>query len=212
MLLDFRNNVIYDWGGMCGYGANERFRLNYVGNFLKAGPSTAEHERKTVFHVGGPGNRIFLSGNLLEGFSEADEENTLLLAWPKDLAETECSSVLVPASQDAPPVTTQAVRDAFAAVLSGVGATLPKRDAVDARIVEEVRNGGGHIIDSQREVGGWPEYVSGPAPEDKDGDGIPDTWETAHGLNPEEPKDGSAVANGGYTNLEEYLNALAPKM
>ncbi len=211
VLLDFRNNVIYDWGGMCGYGADERFRLNYVGNFLKAGPSTAADKRRTAFHVGGPGNRVFLSGNVLDAFPEADGDNTLLLAWPEKLSETERAAVIVPSAHDAASVATQPARDARAAVLNGVGATLPKRDAVDARIVEEVRNGVGRIIDSQREVGGWPEYASVPAPEDKDGDGMPDAWESAHGLNPDDPLDGNADANGdGYTNLEKHLNSMVP--
>ncbi len=212
VLLDFRNNVIYDWGGMCGYGVAERFRMNYVGNFLKAGPSTAEYERQTAFHVGGPGNRVFLSGNVLEGFSDADMDNHRLMAWPKDLPETDRASVIVPSAHEAASVATQPVRDAYEAVLNGVGATLPKRDAVDARIVAEVRNGGGRIIDSQREVGGWPEIAPSPAPEDKDGDGMPDAWETAHGLNPDDPQDGNADANGdGYTNLERCLNSLVQK-
>ena len=209
VLLDFRNNILYDWGGMCGYGVDERFRLNYVGNFLKAGPSTAADKRRTAFHIGGPGNRIYLSGNVLDAFPEADGDNKLLLAWPEKLSETERASVIVPLAHDAASVATQPARDAFAAVLNGVGATLPKRDTVDARIVADIRNGGGRIIDSQREVGGWPEYASIPAPEDKDGDGMPDAWETAHGLNPDDPQDGNADANGdGFTNLEDYLNSL----
>ncbi len=211
VLLDFRNNVIYDWGGMCGYGAEERFRLNYAGNFLKAGPSTANDERRTAFHIGGPGNRAFLSGNGLDGFPEADTDNQRLLAWPGKLSETDRATVIAPTAYEAPPVATESARDASSAVLEGAGATLPKRDAVDARIVREVREGTGHIIDSQREVGGWPEYASSPAPEDRDVDGMPDAWEHRHGLNPNDPADGPQKANGdGYTNLEEYLNALAP--
>ena len=51
--------------------------------------------------------------------------------------------------------------------------------------------------------------MSTSAPEDKDGDGMPDAWETAHGLNPDDPRDGSTVANGdGCTNLETYLNSI----
>jgi hypothetical protein len=43
-------------------------------------------------------------------------------------------------------------------VLADAGATLPRRDAVDARLVREVEQRSGRIIDSQAQVGGWPEY------------------------------------------------------
>ena len=208
VLLDFRSNVVYDWGGMCGYGVDERFRLNYAGNFLKAGPSTKPGEQRVAFHIGGPGNRIFLAGNLLDGFPDADTDNQRLLAWPGNLPDMDHAAVIAPSACGASSVATQPARDAYAAVLEGAGATLPKRDAVDARIAQEVRSGGGRIIDSQREVGGWPEYGSSPAPEDRDGDGMPDAWETSHGLNPDDPNDGNADAGGGYTNLEKYLNSV----
>ena len=59
-------------------------------------------------------------------------------------------------------------------------------------------------------MGGWPKYESAPAPEDSDRDGIPDAWETAHGMNPHNSSDASAVGKDGYTNLEQYLNSLIP--
>ena len=49
---------------------------------------------------------------------------------------------------------------------------------------------------------------SSPAPTDTDGDGMPDEWETAHGLNPNDVGDGAKVGTEGYTNLENYLNSL----
>ena len=94
------------------------------------------------------------------------------------------------------------------------------RDAVDRRVVEEIRTGtatfgasykggGKGIIDSQKDVGGWPELRSLPAPVDTDHDGVPDVWELVHGLNPRDPADGPrATTPGGYTHLERYLNSL----
>jgi hypothetical protein len=97
-------------------------------------------------------------------------------------------------------------------LLAGAGATRPARDAVDARIVQQVRSGTGKIIDSQKEVGGWPALATGTPPADTDGDGMPDDWERRHGFNPADPADGSADADGdGYTNVEEYLNATNPR-
>ena len=104
-------------------------------------------------------------------------------------------------------------------MLTRAGASLPKRDPVDARIIEEVRSGtvmyGGEygpgmgIIDSQSTVGGWPVLESVSAPQDQDHDGMPDAWEMAQGLDPADPSDRNADSNGdGYTNLERYLNGL----
>ena len=88
---------------------------------------------------------------------------------------------------------------------------LPKRDAVDARVVNEVKTGKGKIIDDEDEVGGWPELKSAPLPVDLDQDGMPDDWEKRNGLNAGDPADGNADADGdGYTNLEEYLNGTEP--
>ena len=124
------------------------------------------------------------------------------------------------------PINQQTAEEAYRSVLEHAGATLPKRDAVDARIIEEVRNGfatyegpnykqnnemkdkskKSGIIDSQNDVGGWPELKSAPVPTDSDHDGMPDNWEKAHGLNPEDPKDGNEIGKDGYTNIENYLN------
>jgi len=91
-------------------------------------------------------------------------------------------------------------------ILSDVGATLPKRDNVDERIINEVKTGAGRIIDSQSEVGGWPVLASTPAPTDTDNDGMPDIWEVQNGFRPT-IADGTGDADGdGYTNVEEYLN------
>ena len=104
---------------------------------------------------------------------------------------------------------------------------MPKRDAVDSRVVQEARNGTATyegvyktrkqvaeeskvtgIIDSQNDVGGWPELKSASAPKDSDHDGISDDWETAHGLDPNDVGDGNKAAADGYTMLEKYINRI----
>jgi len=75
-------------------------------------------------------------------------------------------------------------------------------------VIDNVRNRKGKLIDSQSEVGGWPELRSLPAPLDSDHDGMPDDWEKAHGLNPNDPSDRNGTRDDGYTNLEKYLNGL----
>ena len=112
------------------------------------------------------------------------------------------------------PIHQQTAEEAYASVLEHVGASLPKRDSVDARIIDEVRNGTATfgkngIIASQEEVGGWPELKSASAPTDTDHDGMPDAWETKQGLDPKNPDDRNQVTPDGYTMLEKYLNGIA---
>ena len=91
---------------------------------------------------------------------------------------------------------------------AGRGRRLAPPDAVDARIVAGVIAGTGRIINSQSDVGGWPELAPGAPWVDADADGMPDDWETAHGLDPA-TADGSADRDGdGFTNLEDWLNSL----
>ncbi|MDW3652759.1 MAG: hypothetical protein R8P61_37115 [Bacteroidia bacterium] len=104
---------------------------------------------------------------------------------------------------------------------------MPKRDAVDSQIIEEARNSKASyegiyktkkevtddskitgIIDTQRDVAGWPELKSMPPPKDTDHDGMPDKWEKKNGLNPKNEDDKNNVGEDGYTMLEKYLNSI----
>lgn len=94
-------------------------------------------------------------------------------------------------------------------VLATVGAYKPSRDALDRRIVNSARDKTGTSrVDP---TGPWPDLALGaPAPPaDSDHDGMPDAWEKARGLDPNNARDGAAFAANGYTNLENYLNELA---
>ena len=119
-------------------------------------------------------------------------------------------------------VTTHSAKTAYERVLDYAGASL-HRDALDEMIVNDARNGvasctaSGNlagIINNQDDVKyadgstGWPKLDSAEAPLDTDGDGMPDAWETANGLNPNDATDGKTVGDDGYTNLEKYLNSL----
>ena len=154
---DFRNNVIYDWGQRAGYG--EFDRLNYIGNYLKAGPSTAQ-KPFLFFHLGDaevtPGS-LFVKDNILEGKGSrpgVNENNWLGMgAYNAQRDQLEAAEPF-----PAPPVTTELPSTAYQHVLQEVGATLPKRDTVDERIVGEVRDGTGHIINRLADIGGWPDF------------------------------------------------------
>jgi pectate lyase len=139
-------------------------------------------------------------------------------------------------------VSIQPAAEAYELVLAGAGAIRPRRDAVDERIIHSVRTGDASalvsdeivaelrevgysdsviqgitglaakgIIAKPEQVGGYPEYKGEPYA-DADNDGMPDAWETEHGLNPHDASDAAADANGdGYTNVEDFLNGFDPR-
>ena len=126
-------------------------------------------------------------------------------------------------------VTTHTATDAYKKVLAYAGCCLT-RDDVDQLIINDTQNGlathtgsGNHngMIDSQEDNkpvdadanwSAWPTLNSTEAPVDTDGDGMPDSWETANGLDPNNAKDGSIVGEDGYTNLENYLNSIVAEI
>jgi hypothetical protein len=149
-----------------------------------------------------------VAGTVVEGRPALTADNRLLFDRVEAAGRRLVTFVAEPF--DAPPVSTTGADEALRAVLAGVGATRPGRDAVDGRVVRQVEARSGRIIDSQQDVGGWPPYASGPAPADGDGDGMPDEWERARGLDPGDPRDGARVAGReGFTHLEVYLNERA---
>jgi hypothetical protein len=207
LLLDFRNNVIYNWAGShAGYNADKESvtHLNYVGNYLVAGPDS--RATGIAYQEGSSYNRGYFAGNY---YNHRLPENPWSLVDFQDWNAGQIAAYKQAEPFVTGPLVTEKAPDAYEAVLRSGGATLPRRDAVDRRIVEEVTSGKGHIINSQAEVGGWPDLASGPAPRDSDGDGMPDGWEQQHGLNPNDAADGPRDRDGdGYTNVEEYLNGL----
>jgi formylglycine-generating enzyme required for sulfatase activity len=212
LLLDFRNNVLYDWGFKAGYTREAPCFMNYVNCYAKPGPSTRKSVRALLFEPGDDMPRIWLSGNVIEGNEKATADNRRIVR-PVEGAdkETFLSTVIVPDAFPCPEVATDTAEKALERIIAECGATLPKRDAADTRLAEEIRTGTGKIIDSQQDVGGWPELDKGTPVEDTDGDGMPDAWEKEHGFDPNSAADGSADADGdGYTNVEEYLNGTDP--
>ncbi len=205
-VFDFRNNVIYDFGGTCSGLTQGRFPVNYVANYIRPGPSS---RARTPITIGGPSDlTFFIRDNIFEGNDAFTADNTLFFNQVEIEGTRQVRIVDEPFA--AAPVRTLPATEALEAVLAAVGASVPIRDSVDARIVDQVRQRRGAIIDSQAQVGGWPQYRQSPPPKDSDNDGMPDDWETAHGLYPKDPSDGPKDRDGdGYTNVEEYLNDLA---
>ena len=209
LTFDFRYNVGYNWGeDHCGYGAwnsGESFDMNYVGNYIIAGPDTTSGA-STAFDVAYSDGAIYQSGNKIDSDRDSSHDGTntgwSMFAGP----ETQLGSpVSIPSDYQVP---SDDCDTAYTNVLSGAGATKPSRDSVDTRIVNSVTNRNGSIINSQDDVGGWPSLAAGSAPTDTDGDGMPDSWETSYGTNPNVADNNGDLDSDGYTNLEEYINSL----
>ena len=204
--FDVRNNLIYNFGGTASGLTQGKFEANYVGNYIRPGPSSRAQAPITV----GDKSELqfFVEGNIFEGNAALTQDNTRFFQPEQFRSQVRT----VGRAFAAPAVSTVPADQVLERVLASVGASLPVRDAADLRLVEHVRNRQGKLIDSQAEVGGWPVLKSGSPARDSDADGMPDEWETRNGLNPRNAADGAADANSdGYTNLEEYLNSLVTK-
>jgi len=207
VLAEMVETAVYDWGEVgteiTNYAAdkNEGLRLNLVGNVFRAGPSLNAGFPFPI-GIGREGNpRLYLHGNM-DGTGARDDA---LMSGIGFRLNREGLRVQRPFDTPAVSAATDSA-DVWGEVLAAAGATRSRRDAVDARIVEEARKGTGRIIDSPDQGGGYPTLRDAPPPRDSDHDGMPDDWETSRGLNPRFPEDRNDDRNGdGYTNLEEYL-------
>ncbi len=233
-LLDFRNNVIYNWGGAQGgteLGAvkpggvpldttfGTAVKANLVNNVYIQGPAAGGWFTLNggIAHVRGP-VKIYLEGNYGPKCESGcgDTHWDFAIVDVSDVANIQFASKAIYGSDAefaAAPVTKTPTKSVVQTVLAGVGATKPKRDAVDARIVNEVRTRTGKIgpYDGVKKLplSRYPVLSSDSPPPDTDNDGMPDAWETAQSLDPKNPADGPATASNGYTNIENYLNKLA---
>ena len=203
--VEFINNVIYNWRVRSSEVGPDETLVHIIGNFYKPGPDTHRgwQRRGIMISRGATANtRVYLQGNFGDfRRTAADDDWREVEGGISFRAE---GQVFTPSG-----ITAESAQSAYQAVLAGAGATAPQRDAVDERVVNEVRSGRGRIIDSPLEVGGWPVYAPGAPPPDRDQDGMPDAWEVEHGLDPDNPADGRGDRDGdGYTNVEEYFNGL----
>lgn len=193
LLYDFRNNVVYQGGR--GYSSeDDNIRMNYLSNYVG----------NTTPFAATPGVRMYQAGNLLND-RDIGWDDFAGWARPKGSFQRMGRAFAVA------PITTQPAAEAARRVLEEAGAVLPRRDAVDARVVQQVRNRTGGLINRANEVGGWPALASAEPPADRDHDGMPDAWEVRHGLDPAKADGSSDADNDGYTNLEEFLNGTDPR-
>lgn len=216
--MDYRNNVIYNWGHRSCDGKPKT--INVVNNYYKPGPATRPHVRRRIARIDDNMARYknfeplwHIEGNVVEGKPKLSANN-----WNGGVDfqgnTTEAKNRQQTAFPFAP-VETHSAAEAYKLVLANVGANRPTRDTIDTRILKEVVAGTAScgqqgIIDRQTETEGWPQLQSTPAPVDTDNDGMPDTWEQKQNLDPNNPTDRNGhQIDPSYSNLECYLNELA---
>lgn len=217
---DFVNNVIYNWGHENMY-AGEGGNYNVANNYYKYGPSTLQNVR---YQIANPWKKPpsisfgkwCIVGNYVDGNPDVTRNNWLGVNVENGTVE-DVKVASTPFQLIA--VSTESAKDAYNSVLTYVGATLPARDTLDQRILNDVKNRTGRIIDVQggyphgtsyeQTVNAWPQLKSLPAPNDADSDGMPDGWERKNGLNPNDASDASSYKlDKLYTNIEVYINSL----
>jgi pectate lyase len=204
------NNVVYNWGSQAtAMGDLEKSgpsHAHLLANLYLPGPQSGTRRGITISRAHlTDGSRFLVRNNIGPGRPNDTGDDWLAVNGDPKWRASEW--VFAPSG-----VTTTSADSILEPVLEHVGATLPKRDPVDERVVASVRARSGSIIHSQTEVGGWPDYRSAAAPADTDRDGMPDAWEREHGFDPENPADGSRDADAdGYTNVEEFLNGTPPR-
>lgn len=241
--FDFRNNVIFNWEHRSIDGGDETSMVNLINNYFKPGPATNDNirnnfariEQRSMYSPGSawaeggwfpkasnrPG-KWYVAGNIMHNNNEVTNNNWEGMRGSDPnmphLEELKNLARVNTPFEGWPVAPHHTAREAFEAVLNKAGATLPKRDAVDARVTKMVRTGKPMtktgIIEDISEVGGYPELTFDPSevPTDSDGDGMPDQWEKDNDLNPEDASDAALDSDGDiYTNIEEYLNGTDPQ-
>ena len=231
IIIDFRNNVFYNWGPGAttdfynwqpgldrGYNmdpfygrpdntsrfsagadlnSNANTHSNFVNNWYQQGSATGG---PVAMYIRNASGKTHFSGNYMDGKLVKDQWSLVVTSQKPPTFKTEQPFEFARVKTESAPA-------AYKRVLASAGAS-KERDAVDVRVVDSVRKDTGNLINSQKDVGGWPEIRTGVAAPDADGDGMPDAWEKSHRLNPSDASDASLVAKGGYTNIELYLNSL----
>lgn len=225
--VDYRNNVIYNWMDNSAYGG-ENGEYNMVNNYYKPGPATPASRNKRIMQVSldastvtyGPGyGTFYIAGNYVHGNATVTANNwSGGVDYPSGVTQTMVQKQVAFASEV---LTTHTAQQAYDAVLLYAGASF-KRDAVDTRVCNEVKNGivtynGSKtgfkgIIDSQTDVGSWPVLQSLTALKDTDGDGMPDDWEITNKLDPNKANANGRELSTGYDNIEVYINSLVKQI
>lgn len=219
-VVDFVNNVIYNWGSYATTIYPETGaatpRMNIIGNRFVRGPGyMVGVDRRPVDVYRADDATIYVRDNLGPHRTSASQDDWEVVGPRSDPVSRAPLSMrrssAWPTSGAGVPVTAEPAAGLVAALSANVGATAPQLDTVDARLINELLTGTGDcgFGTSVNALEPYPFLASGTSPADSDGDGMPDAWEVEQELDPLNPADGRTDLDGdGYTNLEEYLNSL----
>ncbi|WP_175633318.1 pectate lyase family protein [Pedobacter ghigonis] len=252
-IFNFANNVVFNWNNRSTDGGDYTAQYNIINNFYKPGPVTElgdpisyrilkpESGRSKLPYV--VFGRAYVNGNIIEGNEKVTRDNWNGGVQMEDkkggLMSFETASKYFPAMKaqkpfPMPKISIIPTLQAKDYVLANAGATLPKRDPVDTRVIKQVATGKIEvhpeakpsafqfehrrlakdsykqgIITEISQVGGYPEYKGTPY-KDTDDDGMPDAYEIKNGLNPKDATDATKITKSGYSNIEVYLNSVVP--
>lgn len=214
--LQLSNNVLYNHGYFACYGGGWTY-TNYINNYVKPGQGTRDALNDTLLAFGENNKKggIYYADNILEGNAAVTADNSK--GFNLDSSDGFTDLPDTPYTAEAFDHITLDTTDAYInQVLNSAGATYPHRDAIDARVVAQVKTDTGTYINTQDEVGGYPAANCVSDLVDTDGDGIPDDWESAHQLDPNDPDDSRTlcledpddITTYGYAWIEVYFNEL----
>lgn len=233
-LTDFRNNVIYNWGHNNIYGG-EAMNVNIINNYYKPGPATMTKKRivaidknekpeTEVYNIWG---KYYINGNVAEGSSEITKDNWTEGVFSQmkssyHLTDQDKNAIKMSKPHDIQNgVETHSAQEAYEKIIQLAGASLV-RDAVDLHVLKDVKNRSftyqgskgstNGIIDSQKDVGGYPNLKEGKPLPDSDNDGMPDDWEIKHSLNPKLSNANGRDLEKDYDNIEVYINDIVHKI
>ena len=205
-MVDFRNNVVFNWGFKAAYGGGRYGEINMVANYYKPGPGTQCPYKLLDVAEDGTG-KYYISGNILEENVAVSQDNRKGVFGKDSLA----CLVSLPFAYET--IQEDTPQEAYRRVLEQAGCSLV-RDNYDSEIVSQIKRGislygKNGFIDTPAQAGGWPELRKGTPLQDSDGDGMPDKWEKEHKLNPQDAGDASSFTICKYyTNIELYINGL----
>ena len=220
-LNQYINNVVYNWGSGGGYnlGGDSEGRIwaDVQSNYFIQGPNSggngvgSGNQLTTVYQRG---NKTDMSRDGVLNGRDMDE-NDFARATRVDSFEDLLQSEEYPSEHPHASIASMSMsaEEAYQWVVDSVGACLPDRDEVDEYVIDELRSLGnkGVIISSESVLGlvnGVGNIYNAPKPLDTDNDGMPDEWEKANGLDPNDATDAVKVAANGYLNIENYINSI----